>query len=549
MRRDHASTRSPSGTVRPLVAWIALVVIALVVIGHLGRGTTFFYDEWNFVLGRRSGGLDAFLEPHNGHLSLLPVALYRGLFDTFGLQHYAPYRFAGAFVHATVASLVALLVGRRTANAWVGVAAGSVVLLLGTGWQNILWPFQVGFMGSVAATLGVMLCLEARSRPGDVAAAALLTIALACSGLGVPATIAATVMLLCQRSSLRRFAVVAIPTVVYGLWYVTYGEPQARASNLNSAPRYIANAAAGAFMALGDLSLRTGRVVLVLAIVGLVIAVWRRRGISATGAGAFVFLLSFWTLTALSRAEVGTPLASRYVYVGAVFLVVLTAEALPPLPGFVPAVLSLCLAMLVIWGNAAVFRRGAGGLRETSAVVGAELAVAEQHGAAANGWLVLDSQRAPALSLGAYLAAVADLGSPAPPMAALPHLPPIARSEADRVALMLAPPIVSSGLPAVGGPPPTLADPAEPAPGLPACVLTAPGVPAIADVPDTGLFIRGDLPVSLTYMRFGDVPLTANPETIDPGEPVLNPPRADAVKLPWRVEVDSPTPVLVCSAA
>src|SRR2546426_3183670 len=48
----------------------------------LGRGTTFFFDEWNFVTLRSRGGLDTLLQSHNGHLYAVPAVLYRLLFAT-----------------------------------------------------------------------------------------------------------------------------------------------------------------------------------------------------------------------------------------------------------------------------------------------------------------------------------------------------------------------------------------------------------------------------------------------------------------------------------
>ena len=302
-------------------------------IWRLGRQTTFFYDEWNFLLDRRTGWLDALLEPHNGHLSALPVLIYRVLFWAVGTESYAFYRVVGLAAHVLVSSLVALVVARRTANAWVGVAAGSIILFLGSGWQNILWPFQIGFLGSIAATLCMMLCLERRARRADIVAGVLLAAVLACSGLGVPALIAAAVILLVQGSHWRRYAVIGVPALAYALWYMSYGDSQAKASNLGAALRFNVDAAAGAISGLGGMSLGAGRVLLCIVVLALVVALWKRRRLPALGAGAATFLLTFWTLAALSRADAGDPLASRYVYVGAVFILVLAAALCPPLLG------------------------------------------------------------------------------------------------------------------------------------------------------------------------------------------------------------------------
>ncbi len=47
---------------------------------YAGRHLTFFYDEWSFILQRRGGGVDTYLNPHNGHLVLFSVIIYKLLF-------------------------------------------------------------------------------------------------------------------------------------------------------------------------------------------------------------------------------------------------------------------------------------------------------------------------------------------------------------------------------------------------------------------------------------------------------------------------------------
>src|SRR5579862_9780348 len=54
----------------------------------LTRGTTFFQDEWVWVLYRRGNDLGTFLRPHNQHLSLVPLIVYRLLLSAVGLRHY-----------------------------------------------------------------------------------------------------------------------------------------------------------------------------------------------------------------------------------------------------------------------------------------------------------------------------------------------------------------------------------------------------------------------------------------------------------------------------
>jgi hypothetical protein len=55
-------------------------------------GAYFWVDEWIWIVNRGDFSASAFLEPHNQHLSLVPVAIYRALFETVGLEHYWPHR-------------------------------------------------------------------------------------------------------------------------------------------------------------------------------------------------------------------------------------------------------------------------------------------------------------------------------------------------------------------------------------------------------------------------------------------------------------------------
>ena len=263
-----------------------------------------------------------------------------------------------------------------------------------------------------------------------------------------------------------------------------------------------------------------------------------------------MFLLTFWTLTALSRADIGEPSASRYVYVGAVFLLVVTAELLGPSPGWPPAVVALCLAALSVWANFGILQRAAGALRETSAVVGAELAVVEAYGRLADPSVPVDPVRAPGLTIGPYLDAVLALGSPALPLAAVPLQPAVARTEADRIGLQLLPPREAPGAAAPGGPPPAVTGHTSKVPDRPSCLQAGGGQSVVAEVPPQGLLLEAveGYPLELSYVRFGDTPQTAEPSRLGVDAPVVHLPTDDSVTLPWRVAIGAVEPVVLCAA-
>jgi hypothetical protein len=422
--------------VRPHAAPLGLVLLlafGAVLYFVAGRGLSFFFDEWTFILQRRSNDADAFLSPHNGHLSLIPVAIYKTFWAIVGLRHYGPYRLVEVALHLTCVALLFVLVRRRVSTPAAFLAAASL-LCLGRAWQDLVWPFQISYLGSLAAGLGMLLALERDDRTGDLLAALLLSVSLACSGIGLAFAVGAVTALVMARSSRQRYLVAVVPPLaLYAVWYVFYGESQARASNVTAIPSYVFESFAAALGAICGLDMRAGKVAAVIAVLGLLAAIMGRRRLHSAAVPAAI-VLSFWVATALTRAHFHEPEASRYLYPGGLLLLLLTAELVSGLR-LGPVVIGV-LAVGVIaasFSNLRVLRDGAAGLRDTSATVDAELGIVELEAAVVSPNFRPDSSRAPQITAGPYLAAVADLGSPALPAAELIGQSPSIRAEADAV--------------------------------------------------------------------------------------------------------------------
>ena len=165
-RRSGAAIRSVAAGERLVLAVFAfLVVVAFVLLYRKGLGTTFYYDEWNFVMNRREWDVETFLRAHNEHLSLLPVLIFKLLFVTVGLDSYGVYRALLLLLHVVCVVLVYVLARERVEPPLaLGVAA--VILFLGAAWNDLLVPFQISFLLSVAAGLGMLIALERRDVRG-----------------------------------------------------------------------------------------------------------------------------------------------------------------------------------------------------------------------------------------------------------------------------------------------------------------------------------------------------------------------------------------------
>jgi hypothetical protein len=431
---DARALRNPRRRPRPADLVVAVAaVVAVVVLWHEGRRLNFYFDEWNWITGRRSWTTEALLEPHNGHLSLVPIVIYRAMFSVFGIESYRPYLVLALLAHLLCCTLLWLLVRRRVATPY---AVGLVVsiLFLGRAWQDLLWPFQIGYLASVAGGLGAFLLLERRTRRADTWAAVCLAVSLASSGLGIPIAGGMALELLWERRSWRRLWVAAIPVAMYGLWYLRYGVSQAQRGNVDNVVDYTASAGAGAAGALFGEGVDRGRVILGALLALLAVAVLHTRNVSPRLAATVAMPVAFWGLTALSRAQLNEPAASRYLYPGAILVALALAEAMRGLRA--PPLVVVLGALVLAHGistNLDALQSGAAGLRTGSDYVGAELAALEIARPLAPAGFVPDPFHAPQIQAGPYFAAIDEFGSPADASAELAARPDDVRRAADGV--------------------------------------------------------------------------------------------------------------------
>src|SRR3954470_2730655 len=223
---------SPDADARWRWGPILLVVGALVTLVWFGRDMTFYHDEWAFIL-QRDLSVDGLLKPHNEHLSATLVLLYRVLLGTVGMGSYWPYLGVTFALHVAVAVIVYVVVRREVGEIWA-LGAMAVVLLLGSGGDDILWAFQSGTIGAVAA--GMAAVVVAPRRPG--VAAVLLTIALATSGAALAFVAGTALHLLLVRP--RALVWLAIPAVVYGAWLTAFGASAIASPHLIGLAEYVA---------------------------------------------------------------------------------------------------------------------------------------------------------------------------------------------------------------------------------------------------------------------------------------------------------------------
>ncbi len=429
-----------------LAAALALSVLAFAALVFIGRGIGFFYDEWSFVFTRRGWSADTFLQPHNEHIAVLPVLIYKALFAVAGLSTHWPYRVLPAALHAGIGLTVFLLARSRIGSPAALVAAG-LVLVMGRTAQNILWAFQIGFLGSVLAGLLALLALDRGRR---VWACIALVTAMLCSSLGVPFALGVAAEQLARRER-RTLWIPAVPLALYTLWYLGYarGKSDITADSAAQAAQWAANAAAASAGSVAGLTIDWGRTLLVLLVAVLLVRAVRQGLGSARLTGLIVTVVAFWGLSGMARSLTVDPSASRYLTLGGVVIVLVIVELLrgTELNGRALAV----GAVLVVFAGLASLPALRGYAKEQqrwSGIVAAELGALQLVPGSAPAGFRPDPTFAPQLTAGQYLDAVSDLGSsPADSPAELPRAFNEERQNADRILQALA----LQAVPAAGG--------------------------------------------------------------------------------------------------
>jgi hypothetical protein len=370
---------------------VALVILLAGVgafLYHQTVGTVFWFDEWQWILHRRGGALSGFLDPHNQHLSLVPVAIYKFLFATAGIGSYAPYRVLVDLCHLAVCALL-FIYARRRVGPWPALVVAALLLLLGPAWQNFLWPFQTAWLISLGCGIGALLMLDRGDRRGDVAACLLTAVSLASSGLGLPVALGVAADIAFGRRRVGAAWIVAIPLAFYAIWWIAYQQAGLTKDGLLGALGFVAAEAASALAALAGLAGQTapsGQGTLLqwgapLLVAALAILCWRLARIGRIPPRVIALItivLSFWILTAISRAELHTPYSSRYIYVGALLILLLGVElARGWSPGSLGSAALAIIALAVLASNVGALRDGARVLRTYGQATAADLGALE----------------------------------------------------------------------------------------------------------------------------------------------------------------------------
>ncbi len=363
-------------------------------------GDEWRYAEWTSTEGALQRGFD----PDVGKYSIpVPLVVYQGLFEVFGIESHVPFRLMSFVLLAVVACALFELLRRRVGSI-AALPAVALVLFLGTSAEVLATSLRSPAMMSLAASLLALLALERKTVRFDLLAMVLLVIAVACHPGGLAFCAAAAVIVLFRpAASLRDRAlgswVFAVPLLLFLLVLRPAPADREGAPSLTEraaeAPEYLADGVAGllsrvAGVAEGDLvslgALQGDGSAVGWALAAVLVAACVAAFVSRPESRPGILAFSACTLILVGAALLapgGTrePNLERYVLPSAVALLLLIAELargadwrglLREPRGRIAIAFAGALMAFAILSNAATLERRAGTLDDSALALKAE---------------------------------------------------------------------------------------------------------------------------------------------------------------------------------
>jgi hypothetical protein len=529
----------------------------------LERGLTFGWDEFVWLENGGLQHLDYFFRPYGGHLIAFPYFIWRGMLELFG-ANFTAFAIVQVIGLSLLVALLYVYAKRRVASL-LALAPAVVMLFLGSSWAVNLEPMMgIQFLAALIPGLGAILALERDDRLGDGAACGLLCLALAGFSEAVPFLVGATIAVALSPNWKRRIWVVAVPVIAYGGWRVWAAQFESTGillSNIPLLPAYFADALAvftssifGLVPLIGpgpwtlirlerfDISfLSEGIVFTVIELLAIGVVVWlmRRRGpIPRTFWPPLGILIALWIELGIVLEPGRTAAESRYLYAGALVLLLVVIEMLRGVKTTrLTVAIALALTGAAVVGNMARFHEGRQDLDAIQKEARADMTVIQLAGQNGDQAFTpnLDAPYlvpgALDLNTGPWLEVVDRYGSSADSKPQLRRQAETVREEADAIAvktlrlrLASAPRATSQGCRRVGS-------------GSASTEIA---------LPKGGAVLKPARDSEVTLRRWADN-FAAGLGDVRGGRPVILRIPADPSNTPWRVSLSRGGPVEVCA--
>ena len=350
--------RALVGDTWPERAFRIALLAAAPILYLVGRRQWFIRDDWAFLLTRpllrrQDGNAAWLLTAQDGHWMTPPLLVYRLIQNVFGIGSYWPYLLPTMALHVTAVCLVRALSKRHGVSGWTTTLLCALLLLFGSGWEDIVFGIQLVYNISLVAFLAMLLLVD-HDGPADrrdIVAAALGVLSITSSGFG-PFFLVGVGLLLGLRRRWRALAIAVVPqSLLYAWWWLTWGADPVGATSAHSLIGSIKYARLGLTATLNSV---TGQILLAgaafLGIVGMCVwkqLAWHRRSVLIA---MCLTVVAMFVGIGYQRAGLGieSATASRYQYMAAMLLVPTLGLAVDQLRRFDRRALLLAYALLAL---------------------------------------------------------------------------------------------------------------------------------------------------------------------------------------------------------
>ena len=239
------------------------MVAAIFVYYVVDRHQWFTRDDWASVITRARvrdtmGWQHWLLDPQDGHWLTVPFLIFAGTRALFGLDSYWPFLIPALVAHVGSVLLVRVICHRYGVSEWTTTLVCSLLLVFGSGWENLVFAIQICYNLSLFVFLAQLVLVDHDGPVDrrDVLGAGLAVIGMMSSGFG-PIFMVGIFVFLLIRQRWRALLVAVVPqALAYGWWLLVWSsDPAANRNpgNRSQLPAFVVRGIGSTFEAMTSL--------------------------------------------------------------------------------------------------------------------------------------------------------------------------------------------------------------------------------------------------------------------------------------------------------